>query len=331
MLTIADRWRLSLPDPWLVPLDLPWDWDPCLRPCKSSSTPSPPNPSLTTWPPSPQSPSPPNPSLTSWPAALSSPSSPISNYKKMNQTLFWDLYISRSKCFSSWWSWPSWCLRLSLQNIRCLPSHYLLFSLYFCVCLSFLSVFVFVFVFFICLCVCVCLFICLCLCCHCCQIFSIYLVNITNEFRWTSSSFGSCVLDTTPAYSLSQQVIFVPTFIIISIIIMSLLIFMSINIIIIISLLISMSINIIIIVVIIIIIIMFLLIYPIILQGSPTSRGWYLIVWRASLEWKTKMRNATITRGDRSFLLLINVTFPHRSKLIYEFYAQNAPIHPLPW
>ena len=147
MLTIADRWRLSLPDPWLVPLDLPWDWDPCLRPCKSSSTPSPPNPSLTTWPPPPQSPSPPNPSLTSWPAALSSPSSPISNYKKMNQTLFWDLYISRSKCFSSWWSWPSWCLRLSLQNTRCPPSHYLLFSLSFCVCLSFLSVFVFVFVF----------------------------------------------------------------------------------------------------------------------------------------------------------------------------------------
>ena len=164
MLTIADRWRLSLPDPWLVPLHLPWDWDPCLRSCQSSSAPSPPNPSLTTW-----------------PAALPSASSPISNYKKMNQTLFWDLYISRSKCFSSWWSWPSWCLRSSLQNTRCPPSHYLLFSLSFCV---------FVFVFFICLCVCVCLFIYLCLCCHCCQIFSIYLVDITNEFRWTSLSFG---------------------------------------------------------------------------------------------------------------------------------------------
>ena len=94
------------------------------------------------------------------------------------------------------------------------------------------AVFLFVFVSFICLSVCVCLFICVCLYCHCCQIFSIYLVDITNEFRWTSSSFGSCVLDTTPVYSLSQQVFFVPTFItIIIIIIMSLLISMFINII----------------------------------------------------------------------------------------------------
>ena len=174
MLTIADRWRLSLPDSWLVPLDLPWDWNPCLRPCQSSSTPSPPNQSL-----------------TNWLAALPSPLSPSSNYKKMNLTLFWDLYLAQSD-FPAGDRGPA-----DASDCRCKTSgarHLIIFCFH---CLS------------VCFCLFICLCVCLCLCCHCCQILSIYLVNFTNEFRWTSLSFGSCVLATMLAYSSSQQVSFV--------------------------------------------------------------------------------------------------------------------------
>ena len=129
MLTIADRWRLSLPDSWLVPLDLPWDWDPCLRPCQSSSTPSPPNPCL-----------------TNWLAALPSPLSPSSNYKKMNLTLFWDLYLAQND-FPAGDRGPA-----DASDCRCeTPGarHLIIFCFHWlsvCV-LVFLSVFKFVFVF----------------------------------------------------------------------------------------------------------------------------------------------------------------------------------------